>query len=323
MAKKAKDKEHRLISQAPEPIKPIRSSGYSSISTRTKKADYNHWKKKDYWTAQEAAALISGYDPKNISIPGYHKLESYDLIIRGLESGTLAYLDNNAASYMEHRINPKEFIRWAISKDFDVADEFKDLAEESTIQIRSEINHKTLLHKLYISINAQGEVILWQPLSFPQSFTATAMGFKNESTREWNTFKQIIEDPDLSIQLPKSRDDAYERKRKLMIAIAKKLVCFLEDKYEVEGLLWNDLFSQREKNGKYYLQLKKKPLDNRPKDKALCCYYELIDNLKIMNDNNPLYDNLQEELSIVILTIKENRWLSDKEIINDTKDVIH
>ena len=164
----SKAKDNPEVSNAPEPINPIRGSSYrgpsSLMARRVDTApDWNYWRQMPHAELWKAVALSSNLDPRNSEL-GYQVGESvrwksryddeeYKQAFEWLEIASARVEESEVVEWSENRYFTKVklpiFAAWADSLGWPIPEDFKSMAKAAD----SEGNRKSGDSKAEVSID--------------------------------------------------------------------------------------------------------------------------------------------------------------------------
>lgn len=94
-------------------------------------ADIQHWSKAAYWTAEEAAALSYGYDPRLVNMNSL-KGRAHPFV-RSYNARRDLVLRAQRTQQLQENIQPEEFIRWTNSNGLSFYDELKNAVSDKVL----------------------------------------------------------------------------------------------------------------------------------------------------------------------------------------------
>ncbi|MCX6113148.1 MAG: hypothetical protein NTY22_07725 [Proteobacteria bacterium] len=229
MEKDEKDKNPRYISRASKIIKLIQDNDGSpdtedkdSHTLEEHKVDYDYWISKDCWTILQAASLISGHDPKGL-LQDNDKI--IDLIKTAIKAGTFNNIDDSVEAFIVGKLKPVEVIKWAQAKQLylKVPNELITLVKVIGEQTHS--NALIDLNAVSMSLGEDDNILIKYPGGNSESVTHDSLyfKFKNKPTKEWETFKEILNAQDHCIDIGKPSSKPGQNKNKILQEISKKL----------------------------------------------------------------------------------------------------
>jgi hypothetical protein len=204
----------------------------------------------------------------------------------------------------------------------------KDISETG-----QRIDYESFIKDLKIRWEDNSEIKIQEPgkAAIPQN--CEALGFRNKETKEWITFREILQDPDHIYNVGKAStyekaldkkipQKSYYSKQKLLKNISSKLVAFLNKEFDLEIPPNYRIYERCSDREAGFYRLKVKIVDEKTnadkkaakysrlsKDKLIERMNELAAEYRINNNNKSL-----EEISNIAIILEQKGWMNKTEI---------